>query len=433
MAEFQVDVGAVVKSALTFHQQGQLAQALAAYDKALSSPMLSNPDNGQIQLKSTLLSNKGAIYMSLGQYEEAASTFEEATKVMPRLTSAHYNLAIVLTSKLDNHRKALKHCALALKYDGDNYKTMHLMGNIMQGLGRLEEAEKYFVMSEQMANEGNEATTGGVVQENVTSELSWSHLSISQLGVGDTVSKLVPIFSTVDGDKSSPEREIKMECLSTRPWVFLLHNLLTTEECDTIVMRADASLEQSLTMGGNTNTNNEGGKDSDSRQEAYRSSSNTWLPLDALLHDIQHRLALLLEVEISVLQRPGNSEELQVIYYQDHQQFKSHHDSSTFHTRLFTSLLYLNSLKVEQGGGTWFPFVSEDAVPDTVQEGIDQCLNNDGCDGKGVVVQPSKGDAVLFFNHLPDGALDVAAIHSALPVKEGNKKWAANFWFNSLQ
>lgn len=426
MADF-VDVGAVVKSALTFHQQGQLAEALVEYDKALSSSVLANPDEGQIQLKSTLLSNKGAIYMSVGQYEEAASTFEEATIVMPRLASAHYNLAIVLTSKLDNHRKALKHCALALKYDSDNFKTMHLMGNIMQGLGRLEDAEKYFVMAENMANPGE------VIQreESAGSELSWNHLQISQLDVGDVVSRAIPAF-TLNEEISSDAREIKMECLSTRPSVFRIHSLLTDKECDSIAMRADASLEKSLTMGGNTNTESKD-KDSDSRHEAYRSSSNTWLPLDALLQDIQHRLALLLEVEIPVLQRPGNSEELQVIYYEDNQQFKAHHDSSAFHTRLFTSLLYLNSLTKEQGGGTWFPFVSnEGGLPATVQEGIEAVLNG-GDGGKGLVVQPVKGDAVLFFNHLPDGELDTAAIHSALPVEAGNKKWAANFWFNSLQ
>ena len=41
---------------------------------------------------------------------------------------------------------ALKHCATALKLDSSNanYKAMHLMGNILQSLGKTEKGEEYF-------------------------------------------------------------------------------------------------------------------------------------------------------------------------------------------------------------------------------------------------------------------------------------------------
>ena len=73
----------------------------------------------------------------------------------------------------------------------------------------------------------------------------------------------------------------------------------------------------------------------------------------------------------------------------------------------------------------------------------------------GLQVKPRKGDAVLFFNHLPenlyfekegnikvskDGVLDVSAIHAGLPITVNDAdelnaesirkgKWVANYWF----
>ena len=49
--------------------------------------------------------------------------------------------------------------------------------------------------------------------------------------------------------------------------------------------------------------------------------------------------------------------DLQVVHYTEGGQFKVHHDSSSFHPRLLTSLFYLNSPSISNGGGeTWFPF-----------------------------------------------------------------------------
>ena len=47
----------------------------------------------------------------------------------------------------------------------------------------------------------------------------------------------------------------------------------------------------------------------------------------------------------------------------------------------------------------------------------------------GLAVRPSRGSALLFYNHLgPDGtAIDPAAVHSGGRVLRG-EKWGANHW-----
>ena len=67
----------------------------------------------------------------------------------------------------------------------------------------------------------------------------------------------------------------------------------------------------------------------------------------------------------------------------------------------------------ESGGETSFPKAK---VSD---------FNNDH--RQGFKIHPGKGNAVLFYNLLPDGNGDDLALHAALPVKKG-EKWLANFW-----
>ena len=42
-------------------------------------------------------------------------------------------------------------------------------------------------------------------------------------------------------------------------------------------------------------------------------------------------------------------------------------------------------------------------------------------------MRPRRGDAALFYNFDASGRLDPRAVHSALPVRDG-EKWVANFW-----
>ena len=56
-------------------------------------------------------------------------------------------------------------------------------------------------------------------------------------------------------------------------------------------------------------------------------------------------------------------------------------------------------------------------------------LDGDAARHVGLAVRPSRGSALLFYNHFgPDGtAIDPAAVHSGGRVLRG-EKWGANHW-----
>lgn len=72
--------------------------------------------------------------------------------------------------------------------------------------------------------------------------------------------------------------------------------------------------------------------------------------------------------------------------------------------RLYTVLLYLNTVPDEQGGATVFPKLN-------------------------VAVQPQVGRAVTWTNKNPDGSGHWENSHAAFPVLEGGEKWVIQFWF----
>jgi hypothetical protein len=177
--------------------------------------------------------------------------------------------------------------------------------------------------------------------------------------------------------------------------------------------------------------------------EPYRQSVNAWLSRDDVLVQMQSRVAILAGLPLSYVQMM--SEDLQVIRYDSQGQFRLHQDSSQFHPRLLTALVYLHSLTDEEeqaGGETWFPFApgrkdrneneeslrSIDEAMNSVQEEIqDEQRFPERRPTKGLAVSPRRGKALLFFNHLPDGRIDPAALHSGRKLLSGTK-WAANYW-----
>ncbi|MBT8422506.1 MAG: 2OG-Fe(II) oxygenase [Gammaproteobacteria bacterium] len=71
--------------------------------------------------------------------------------------------------------------------------------------------------------------------------------------------------------------------------------------------------------------------------------------------------------------------------------------------RLYTVLLYLNSVPQEQGGATVFPSL-------------------------GVAAQPVAGRALMWTNKNPDGSGHSENSHTAMPVENGGEKWVIQFW-----
>lgn len=431
-----ISVQELLTRAVQLHQEGELEGALEAYD-LFTSRAPKETDVAKSTL-SSIHSNIGAIHSSYGNFEQARSSFQDAVEINPEDSMAHYNLAITLTSRLSNHRQALKHARLAAQIDSGNPSILHLIANILQSMGAKDEALRYFSMAEQASQVEDSSSRS---EQGKKSDMAWGKLSSNRLAT----SKIGDVYTTKVPGRGA---EMTMTCISAgngAPLAFIIRELVTSKECSQIIEKAAPLMESSYVMG------EDGDGDGDGTEtEAYRSSQNAWLaPYSMpLLADIQQRLAELTGFDMQALVRAA--EDLQVIRYAPGGQFKAHHDSTGFTPRLFTALMYLNDIEEEQEGGTWFPFAPSSRHDNTekesssltsstlqsVQDAIRAALDVERGEVRdtGLIVQPSAGDCVLFFNYLPDGSLDLAAVHAGLPLGAGaqREKWAANYWYGSL-
>ena len=450
MSNFLVDN---VQNALKFHKNGNILAALPLYEQSLVEK-----DSLNANIISTLASNAGSIYMSLGEYEKAGEIFEIAIEATPEKVESHFNYAIVLNSKLGDNGKALKHCAKAMQLDSNFYKAYHLMGNIMQDLGRPEKADDYFIKAENIAKSlGVEDPS--LVRSRIQAGFDLSSLWMFQnLEVNKSYEIPIPPAQQEQHGRAS----MTAICLSIRPLVFEIPNLLSEQECNHIKTTATPKLELSHVMGSKVNT-------VAGDTEPYRSSYNAWLPLDPVLISLQERIALLTSLPPQYISL--KSEELQVVKYETGGQFKMHHDSSAFNPRLLTALIYLqdsptvadtidvstvqkegedntcSNTMSTNGGETLFPFANVNPSPnsDTDEERsnwtVDDALlylsqqqhshaQEDMCRNQaegGLAVNPAQGKAIIFFNHHADGAVDPLAVHSGSKLVRGTK-WIANYW-----
>lgn len=151
---------------------------------------------------------------------------------------------------------------------------------------------------------------------------------------------------------------------------------------------------------------------------------------DAVIAAIEQRIAEWTHLP------PENGEALQVLRYNDGQEYAAHWDTlegppydKTNDNRAATVLLYLSN--VEAGGETALPIaVPLDGPrlrpPPHIARGLSKC----GANGSLAVV-PRKGDALLFFDMLPDGlTADRRSLHASCPTLKGTK-WTATKWIHN--
>ncbi|CAK8574438.1 unnamed protein product [Lathyrus sativus] len=202
---------------------------------------------------------------------------------------------------------------------------------------------------------------------------------------------------------------IKPEVLSWSPRIILLHNFLSSEECDYLRAVALPRLKISTVVDVKT------GK---GVQSDVRTSSGMFLNGDErkypMIQAIEKRISVYSQVPVE------NGELMQVLRYEKNQFYRPHHDyfADTFNLkrggqRIATMLMYLGD-NVE-GGETHFPMA-----------GSGEC----SCGGKlskGICVKPTKGDAVLFWSMGLDGKSDPESVHGGCPVLSG-EKWSATKW-----
>jgi tetratricopeptide (TPR) repeat protein len=94
-----LDIQSALQNAIALHKNGKLDDAIIAYLKVVKKL------NGVEASK--IFSNIGAIHMSRGNYDMASRFFVKSIENNDQNSMAMFNLAVVYTSKLNEHNKAL--------------------------------------------------------------------------------------------------------------------------------------------------------------------------------------------------------------------------------------------------------------------------------------------------------------------------------------
>jgi len=198
----------------------------------------------------------------------------------------------------------------------------------------------------------------------------------------------------------APDLKQATRCHSS-PFVFYRDSFLSPVECEHIINMARGRLKRARVSLDTSGDVIEG-----------RTGFNCWLAYesDLTLSAIGTRVAEYLGLSLA------NAEAMQVIYYNESQEYRPHYDAYDLSTvkgkrcskrggqRLITALGYLNTVPV--GGETRFPKLD-------------------------FSVAPVAGRMVFFQNTDVDTSLPAPlSLHAGMPVKKG-EKWAFNIWFHA--
>jgi len=226
---------------------------------------------------------------------------------------------------------------------------------------------------------------------------------IHRVTTGETLWECIPSDfdnpSEVAGCRSTGRIERGIEVISESPRIFVIEDVLSEAEGQLVIDLATTKLVRSRAGG-------DGGMEDDTR-----TSRTAWLDRaeHPVLDTIYRRAADLLAVDEALLHSVKNAESMQVVHYDVGQEYMAHHDfgdHGEITSRMITLLFYLNDMvDADSGGETMFPKAD---------------------DGK-ISVHPGKGNAVLFYDLLPDGNGDDKSLHEAVKLRKG-EKWICNFW-----
>lgn len=183
------------------------------------------------------------------------------------------------------------------------------------------------------------------------------------------------------------------------PLLCVFENFLSDSEIEHVLTAAEPKLKQALVRAAKSGVTSAG-----------RSGSNCWIP--------HGHNAVIEKLSLGIAEIVGNgleyAESLQVIHYNESEQYAPHYDAwdkasqrgqrcmEKGGQRRVTCLLYLND--VEEGGGTSFANLDME-------------------------IRAKKGRMVLFHNcHEGSTVRHPDSLHGGMPVLQG-EKWACNFWF----
>lgn len=199
-------------------------------------------------------------------------------------------------------------------------------------------------------------------------------------------------------------KEYPITVLSTDPWLLTLDNFVSDEEASALLSGGDAVLQYEKS----TDVNGIDARGHFIKKESsHRTSETAWCSVSRCFEN-SHVARVIARIE-NLTQVPSqNFEHIQLLRYQEHQQYKKHHDFIDAQRdlpcgpRVYTVFLYLND--VEDGGGTHFKNLGHTVTPKLGR----------------AVIWPS----VMDWNPFRE---DNRTSHAALPVKKG-VKYGANVW-----
>jgi prolyl 4-hydroxylase len=212
----------------------------------------------------------------------------------------------------------------------------------------------------------------------------------------------VTVLSSPSDDVSASSRKAKAS-----PWIITFDNFLTPEEAQAII---DIGYEFGYERSKDVGAENFDGS-FESMESQGRTSENAWCDNTKgcrdreVIQKVTKRMSEIMGIP------PENSEDLQILKYEQGQFYEMHHDYIPHQKdrpcgpRILTFFLYLSD--VEAGGGTLFTHL-------------------------GITVQPRLGKAILWPSVLDSDPfeIDSSTYHQAMPVEKG-VKFAANGWIHS--
>ncbi|GKY94173.1 hypothetical protein MPSEU_000383300 [Mayamaea pseudoterrestris] len=225
----------------------------------------------------------------------------------------------------------------------------------------------------------------------------WELDESAQLNDESLAKMSVQVLSSPGDDMSDDEISIDFD-KSAPPWILVLSNLLSDDECDALIELGDKyEFVRSLDLGPQRFDGSFEHVTSD-RLTTYESwcSERLGCRSEDVAARVHERIAGLLDVAAE------NSENLQVVRIQEGQFHRTHHDFQAHQTdlqcgpRILTLHIFLNDSDDGGGGGVEFPFLD-------------------------LTVKPKKGQALLWPNVLNSNPMlkDERLFHQLLEVGEG--------------
>lgn len=163
-----MDIPSLLSAGLSYHQQGQLAQAGEYYKQVLQK----DPNHAEalhllgvvlyqceqyptsiqliqkaIQLNASqppYYNNLGNTYKALNQLDKAEENYKSAIKLAPTYAAAYESLGNLLSSQ-DKLEEALTYLKIAFKFKADHSSIFVNLGNLLQKLKRFDEARDIYL------------------------------------------------------------------------------------------------------------------------------------------------------------------------------------------------------------------------------------------------------------------------------------------------